>query len=174
MCVCVIKHPHENVPKSSLVHPSQDSFIAKYYVKTRKKTIRAIARTRITFPCSFNHKDCGVKNQFERRIIRGACYWLPVLICQSAEAGLCSCSQEARDARAVLFYCVGALRTSRAQSERQVNGVRRTQLDFNQGEVIVGACSIDCSSLHLDKHHQQRAEKRKSEESVLTATGQLL
>ncbi|KAK2871191.1 hypothetical protein QQF64_002341 [Cirrhinus molitorella] len=86
----------------------------------------------------------------------------------------CSRSQEAIDARAVLFYCVGALRTSRAQSERQVNGVRKAQWDFNRGEVIEGACSIDCSSLHLDKPHHQRAEKRKSEESVLTASGQLL
>ncbi len=86
----------------------------------------------------------------------------------------CSRSLEAIDARAVLFYCVGALRTSRAQSERQVNGVRKAQWDFNQGEVIEGACSIDCSSLHLDKPHRQRAEKQKSEESVLTASGQLL
>lgn len=56
-----------------------------------------------------------------------------------------------------------------------MNGVRKAQWDFNRGEVIEGACSIDCSSLHLDKlHQQQRAEKRKSEESVLTASGQLL
>lgn len=78
---------------------------------------------------------------------------------------LCSRSQEARDARAVLFYCVGALRTSRAQSERQVNGVRKAQLDFNRGEVIKGACSIDCSSLHLDKHQSsargEAKERRK-------------
>lgn len=55
-----------------------------------------------------------------------------------------------------------------------MNGVREAQWDFNRGEVIEGACSIDCSSLHLDKPRHQRAEKRKSEESVLTAIGQLL
>jgi len=92
------------VPKSSSVHLSQDRFITRY-VKTGK-IIRAIARSRVTFPRSFNHKEWGVKNQFERRIIRGARYWLPVLICQSAEAGLCDRARRRREMRELYFSTV--------------------------------------------------------------------
>lgn len=67
-----------------------------------------------------------------------------------------------------------AVRTSRAQSERQVNGVSKTQWDFKRGEVIEGVCSIDRSILHLDKPHHQHTEKQRKEESVLTGSTQLL
>lgn len=84
----------------------------------------AIAPTRIIFPESLNHTDCGAVNQFVHRISLAVRYWFPILICQSAEAGLCPLALPGGDrcASCTFLLCWSASHFSssvRASSERR-------------------------------------------------------